>query len=83
MDKENGSTVFYQNKEMQSLYNPFKIFYTGDVVSHLLFKDKDSTWAKNFKRGIAAALQVQGDRAGAFVEKEVRDYFCFNGLGLI
>lgn len=71
VDKENGTTVLYQNKEMQSLYNPFKIIYNGDVISYLIFKDKDSIWAKNFKRAIASALQVQGEKPGAFVEKEV------------
>lgn len=73
MDKEDGTAVFYQNKEMHSLYKPFKIFYNGDVVGHLQFKDKDSVWSKNFKRAIAAALQVQGNKTGAFVEKEVRN----------
>lgn len=72
IDKANGSpAIYYQNKEMQSLYNPFQIVYTNDTISHLLFKRYDSIWAKNFKRAMASALQVQGSTVGAFVVKEV------------
>lgn len=56
---------------MQSFYNPFQIVYNGDTISRLLFKRHDSVWAKNFKRAIASALQVQGSGVGAFVVKEV------------
>lgn len=72
IDKANGgAAVYYQNKEMQSLYNPFQIVYTGDTISRLLFKRHDSVWSKNFKRAMASALQVQGSTIGAFVVKEV------------
>lgn len=72
IDKANGgAAVYYQNKEMQSLYNPFQIVYTGDTISRLLFKRHDSVWSKNFKRAMASALQVQGSAIGAFVVKEV------------
>lgn len=71
IEKNGASEVFYQNKEMLSFYNPFKIIYDGDVISMVSFKDSDSIWAKNFKRAIASALQIQGDKIGAYVEKEV------------
>lgn len=72
IDKADGTpAVYYQNKEMQSLYNPFLIVYSGDTISRLLFKRHDSLWAKNFKRAMASALQVQGSTVGAFVVKEV------------
>lgn len=72
IDKADGTpAVYYQNKEMQSLYNPFLIVYNGDTISRILFKRHDSIWAKNFKRAMASALQVQGSTVGAFVVKEV------------
>lgn len=72
IDKADGTpAIYYQNKEMQSLYNPFLITYNGDTISRLLFKRHDSVWAKNFKRAVASALQVQGSTVGAFVVKEV------------
>lgn len=72
IDKTDGTpTIFYQNKEIQSLYIPFLIAYNGDTISRLLFKRHDAVWAKNFKRAIASALQVQGSKEGAFVVKEV------------
>lgn len=72
--EKNGGTgeVFYQNKEMKEFYHPFQMIYTDDVITSISFKDHDSIWAKNFKRAVAAALQIQGDKTGAFVEKEVR-----------
>lgn len=71
LEKENSNDVFYQNKEMISFYNPFKIIYAGHTISHVLFKEIDSVWAKNFKRAFASAIQIQGEKIGAFVEKEV------------
>lgn len=71
IEKNGAGEVFYQNKEMLSFYKPFKIVYAGDVISFVWFKDNDSLWARNFKRAIAAVLQIQGDKIGAFVEKEV------------
>lgn len=72
IEKNGADEVFYQNKEMLSFYNPFKIVYNGDIISLVWFKDNDSLWAKNFKRAVASVLQIQGDNIGAFVEKEVR-----------
>lgn len=65
---------------MQSLYNPFSIIYNGetDTIVRVLFKTYDSVWAKNFKRAMAAAIQVQGTKTGAFVEKEVMIFWFFN-----
>lgn len=72
VEKNDGNgEVFYQNKEMKEFYHPFKIVYDGDVIASISFKDNDLVWAKNFKRAIASALQIQGARVGAFVEKEV------------
>lgn len=72
VEKNDGSgEVFYQNKEMKEFYNPFKIAYKDDIITAISFKDSDSIWTKNFKRAIASALQIQGDKTGAFVEKEV------------
>lgn len=62
--------MFYQNKEIQPFYNPFKIVINRDVVSYLQFKEKDVLWSINFKKAIASAIQVQGDGAGAFVVNE-------------
>lgn len=71
--KANGTSAnFYQNKEMQALYNPFKISYDNDTITGLTFSNADSLWSKNFKRALASALQVQGsDGDGAFITKEV------------
>lgn len=72
VNKQNGnSAVFYQNKEMQTLYNPFKIIYTNDTVTHVQFKTSDALWSRNFKRAIASTLQLKGLRDGAYVEEEV------------
>lgn len=72
MNKQNGNAaVFYQNKEMQTLYNPFKIIYTNDTITHVQFKAVDTLWSRNFKRAIAAALQLKGLKVGAYVEEEV------------
>ncbi|XP_037039543.1 vitellogenin-3 [Bradysia coprophila] len=62
--------VFYQNKEIQPFYNPFKIVMSQDIVSHLSFKEKDVLWSINLKKAIASAFQVQGDGPGAFVMNE-------------
>lgn len=73
MDKRNGNAaVFYQNKEMQTLYNPFKIVYVNDTVDYVQFKVSDSLWSRNFKRAIASAFQLKQLKMGAFVEDEVR-----------
>lgn len=73
MNKQHGNAaVFYQNKEMQTLYNPFKIIYTNDTITHVQFKATDAMWSRNFKRSIAAALQLKGLKNGAYVEEEVR-----------
>lgn len=75
VDKENGTfATFYQNKEMQSLYNPFKIIYLGDVITGIQFKTTDPLWARNFKRAIASTLQVQSIKLGAYVENEVSEF---------
>lgn len=67
-----SNRIFYQNKEMQPVYNPFKIVYGPDhLVSKVKFKTKDPVWSRNFKRGIASAFQLQGLRTGAFVANEV------------
>lgn len=72
MNKQNGNpAVFYQNKEMQTLYNPFKIIYTNGTITHVQFKATDTLWSRNFKRAIAAALQLKELKSGAYVEEEV------------
>lgn len=65
--------VFYQNKEMLPLYNPFLInMNEDDIVKYVQFKENDVLWSKNFKRGLISALQVQGNPgSGAFVINEV------------
>lgn len=76
MNKQNGNpAVFYQNKEMQTLYNPFKIIYTNDTITHVQFKATDTLWSRNFKRAIASILQLKGLRDGAYVEEEVSHSF--------
>lgn len=72
VEKQNGNAaVFYQNKEMQTLYNPFKIVYTNDTIQYIQFKACDSLWSRNFKRAIASAFQIKSVKTGAFVEEEV------------
>lgn len=72
VEKQNGNAaVFYQNKEMQTLYNPFKIVYTNDSIQYIQFKASDSLWSRNFKRAIASAFQIKSVKTGAFVEEEV------------
>lgn len=73
--KDENAAVFYQNKEIQTLYNPFKIIYTNGTITHVQFKATDSLWSRNFKRSIAAALQLNGLKDGAYVEEEVRRNF--------
>lgn len=68
---KHSGQVFYQNKEMLPVYNPFKIVYNDELISYLVFKEKDTLWSINFKKAIASALQVQGQRVGAFVAHEV------------
>lgn len=76
MDKQNGNpAVFYQNKEMQTLYNPFKIIYKNDTITYVQFKTTDTLWSRNFKRAVASALQLRGLRDGAYVEEEVSILF--------
>lgn len=73
MKKVNGNAaVFYQNKEMQALYNPFKIVYVNDTIEYVQFKASDSLWSRNFKRAIASAFQLKNIKIGAFVEEEVK-----------
>lgn len=57
---------------MQTLYNPFKIVYTNNTIAYLLFKATDLLWSRNFKRAIAATLQLKTIRNGAYVEDEVK-----------
>lgn len=84
VEKNGGpGEVFYQNKEMKEFYNPFRIVYTGDVITSISFNANDSIWSKNFKRAIASALQIQGDRIGAFVEKEVSSHLPKSSIGII
>lgn len=72
VNKHNGNAaVFYQNKEMQTLYSPFKIAYVNDTIDYIHFKASDALWSKNFKRAIASAFQLKALRNGAFVEEEV------------
>lgn len=79
MDKHNGdAAVFYQNKEMQTLYNPFKIIYFNDTIDYIHFKVNDSLWSRNFKRAIASAFQLKQLKKGAFVEDEVSKYSITN-----
>lgn len=74
-----SNRIFYQNKEMQPVYNPFKIVYGSDhLVSKIKFKTKDPVWSRNFKRAIASAFQLQGLRTGAFVAHEVGLGLCLN-----
>lgn len=81
IDKQNGNTgVFYQNKEMQTLYNPFKIVYANNTIDHVQFKSTDLLWSRNFKRAIAATLQLKSLRDGAYVEEEVRIYNTFDAI---
>lgn len=68
--KENPA-VFYQNKEMQMLYNPFKIVYGNDTIASIQFKATDTLWSRNFKRAIASTFQLKNLKNGAFVETEV------------
>lgn len=65
---------------MLPVYNPFKIVYKEALISHLVFKEKDSLWSINFKKAIASAIQVQGHTVGAFVSHEVgrRLHFLYN-----
>ena len=73
VDKQNGNVaVFYQNKEMQTLYNPFKVVYVNDTIDFIQFKATDSLWSRNFKRAIASAFQLKNLKNGAFVEEEVK-----------
>lgn len=67
-----SSQVYYQNKEMLPVYNPFKIVSDDrdDCVERLAFKRRDPPWSRNFKRAIAAAIQVQGTKTGTFVTPE-------------
>lgn len=77
VDKQNGNAaVFYQNKEMQTLYNPFKIVYVNDTIDYIQFKASDSLWSKNFKRAIASTFQMKDLKNGAFVVEEVKVFFC-------
>lgn len=76
VDKQNGNAaVFYQNKEILSLYNPFKIVYVNDTIDHVQFKMSDSLWSRNFKRAIASVFQLKQLKKGAFVEDEVSKIF--------
>lgn len=76
MDKQDGgASVFYQNKEMQTLYNPFKIVYVNDTIDYIQFKSSDALWSRNFKRAIASAFQLKSLKSGAFVEEEVKKLF--------
>lgn len=72
VDKQNGNAaVFYQNKEMQTLYNPFRVVYVNDTIDYIQFKATDSLWSRNLKRAIASAFQLKNLKNGAFVEEEV------------
>lgn len=74
--KEHGNAaVFYQNKEMQMLYNPFKIIYGNDTIAAIQFKATDTLWSRNFKRAIASTFQLKNVKSGAFVENEVKVHF--------
>lgn len=58
---------------MYPTYKPFKIIFNPDgLVSHLIFKEADPLWSTNFKRAIAAMLQFQVKKSGAFVVNEVK-----------
>lgn len=79
VEKQNGNAaVFYQNKEIQTLYNPFKIVYTNDTIEYIQFKVSDSLWSRNFKRAIASAFQITNLKIGAFVEQEVSYKYDYN-----
>ncbi|KAL9889825.1 vitellogenin-like lipoprotein [Glossina fuscipes fuscipes] len=68
----NSGEKFLQNKEMYPAYKPFKIVLKPDgSVSHLFFKEADPIWSTNFKRAIAAMLQFQIKKSGAFVVDEI------------
>lgn len=80
VEKPNGnSNVFYQNKEMQALYNPFKIVYVNDTIDYIQFKasDQERLWSRNLKRAIASAFQLKNLKIGAFLEEEVKSHFFF------
>lgn len=60
--------------ESDVLQLPFKIAFSNDVVSFIIFKRSDPIWSTNFKKAIASALQVQGEKDGAYVVMEVSSY---------
>lgn len=73
VDKQDGNAaIFYQNKEIQTLYNPFKIVYVNDTIDYIQFKESDSLWSRNFKRAIASTFQMKNLKNGAFVVEEVK-----------
>lgn len=56
---------------MQNIYLPFKISLYENVITNIGFKEKDSIWSKNIKRAIASAIQLQGEKMGAYIVSEV------------
>lgn len=59
---------------MHPTYKPFQMVFRPDgLVSHLVFKEDDPIWSTNFKRAIAAMLQFQMKKSGAFVVNEVKE----------
>lgn len=57
--------------EADVLQLPFKIAFSSDIVSFVIFKRSDPIWSTNLKKAIASALQVQGEKDGAYVVMEV------------
>lgn len=66
-----SSAILQPPPESDVLQLPFKIAFSNDVVSFIIFKRSDPIWSTNFKKAITAALQVQGEKDGAYVVMEV------------
>ena len=65
--------TIYNNpiNEFKQLSEIFKVIIIDDLIKHILLNDNEPIWSANIKRAIAALLQVQGDKTGAFVANEV------------
>lgn len=59
-------------RRLDKLQEPFNLFLINGTVNSIILPTEEPEWSGNIKKAIGSALQIHGDKPGAFVVNEVR-----------
>lgn len=59
-------------RRLDRLQEPFNLFLVNGTVNSIILPNEEPEWSGNIKKAIGSALQIHGDKPGAFVVNEVR-----------